>query len=35
LEEFPSLLKKARCPVCGMRHVWEDDDAWIKTLETA
>jgi hypothetical protein len=27
LEEFPSLLKKARCPICGMRHVWEDDDA--------
>jgi hypothetical protein len=35
LEEFPSQLKKARCPICGMRHVWEDDDAWIKALETA
>ena len=29
LEEFPSQLKKARCPICGMRHMWEDDDAWI------
>ena len=33
LEEFPSELRKRRCPLCGMRHDWQDGDAWIKKLE--
>jgi hypothetical protein len=35
LEEFPRELKNGRCPMCGMRHNWQDGDAWIKKLEAA
>ena len=35
LAEFPNELKNRRCPLCGMRHLWQDGDAWIKKLEAA
>jgi hypothetical protein len=35
LPEFPSDLRNKRCPICGMRHLWQDGDAWIKNLEAA
>ena len=35
IEDFPAELKSMRCPMCGMRHLWQVRDAWIKKLEAA
>jgi hypothetical protein len=34
-EQLIADIHKRRCPLCGMRHDWQDGDAWIKEPEAA
>jgi hypothetical protein len=29
LGHWPDGLSDIRCPVCGMRHIWLREDAWL------